>query len=185
MNTAVIVYNLRRFIFISLSMSLLFLLTACPGEEDCFDLGSTTRVNDLILLTPKQTEYSQGDEVTLSLSIPATNSYFGNEINLFQETGDDSALLILGFNQLFLDNHLSFINGDEGNSESNNWYIAYYNQDSQKYELEIEISLDRVGQYSFYSDSFIDFDGGGCNKFSINTNVLWEGVDLIEFTVVE
>lgn len=185
MDTSVIYLLLKKIYFYSFLILLLLLCTACPGEEDCFDLGTTSRVNDLILLTPKQTEYSQGDEVTLSLSIPANNSYFGNEINLFHETGDNSALLALGFNQLFIGNQLNILIGTDGNSENMNWYYAVYNENNETYELEIEIYLNRVGEYSFLTDDSLVFDGGQCNIFRLDTNVLWEDIGIIEFTVVE
>lgn len=185
MDTGAILYNLRKFSFLTVFTLLIFFFTGCPSEEDCFDLGSTARVNDLIHILPEQTEYNQGDLVTLSLIIPATNSYFGNELDLFQETGDDSALLSLGFNQLFLDNNLNFLRGNNGNSENNNWYIANYNEDNEMYELEIEISLDRVGHYSFVDDGSIIIDGGHCNRFRIDTNAQWDGVGVVEFIVSE
>lgn len=179
----IVVHNLKKVINISLLFCLFLLLTACPGEEDCFDMGSTTRVDDLIKLLPEQTEYNQGDAVTLSLTIPATNSYFDSERNIFQETGDNSALLALGFNQLFIDNQLSFLKGSEGDSENNNWYYVIYNENNGMYELEIEINLNRVGEYSFITDDSIVFDGGECNRFRLDTNVLWQGDAIIEFTV--
>lgn len=85
---------------------MVFFFTGCLREEDCFDIGSTTKVDDLINLLPDQREYEQRHIVTLSLTLPASNSCFRNERNLFQKTGDNPALLVLGFNQLFLDNLL-------------------------------------------------------------------------------
>lgn len=175
----IVVYNLKNVINISLVVCLFFLLTACPGEEDCFDMGSTTRVNDLIQLTPEQTEYNQGDLVTLNLTIPATNSYFGNELNLFQETGDDLARLRLGSFDLFTDNELNFIIG----SQADYRFYMPYNSDNDTYELTLEITLNKVGYYSFVTDETIEIIGNGCDRYIIDTNILWQGDAIIEFTV--
>jgi hypothetical protein len=163
------------------ALILMLILTSCPGVEDCNDLNSITRVDDLILLTPEQSTYSQGDVVTLSLTIPATNTYFGNERNLFLETGDDFARLALTFNQLFIDNQIDIIKGNQANS-INRFYMPY-NPENDSYELEVKITLNRVGNYSFVTDDTIEIIGNGCNRFIIDTNVLWSGDAIIEFTV--
>ncbi len=175
----IVVYNLKKVINIGLVVCLFLLLTACPGEEDCFDMGSTIRVNDLIQLTPEQTEYNQGDVVTLSLTIPATNSYFGNELNLFQETADDLARLRLGSFDLFTDNELNFIIG----SQADNRFYMPYNSDNDTYKLILEITLNKVGNYSFVTDETIEIIGNGCDKYIIDTNIVWQGDAIIEFTV--
>jgi len=177
----IVVYNLKKVINISLAFCLFLLLTACPGEEDCFDMGSTTRIDDLIKLLPEQTEYNQGDVVTLSLTIPATNSYFGNELNLFQETGDELARLNLGFNYLFIDNEVNSIIGNE--AEFINRYYMPYNSENDTYELILEITLNKVGNYSFVTDDSIEFIGNGCDRYIIDTNILWQGDAIIEFIV--
>ncbi|MEM9680632.1 MAG: hypothetical protein AAF901_09935 [Bacteroidota bacterium] len=161
------------------------LVTSCPGEEDCFDIANIARVDDLITLLPEQTEYNQGDVVILKLEIPATNSYFGDEINLYQETEDNSAFLALSFNQLFTENQLNFIRGISANSNSNNWFNVIYNENNDMYELEIEITLNKSGAYSMITSDFIEFDGGDCNRYRLDTNVLWQGDAVVGFTVIE
>jgi hypothetical protein len=175
----IVVYNLKKVINISLLFCLFLLLTACPSEVDCFDMGSTTRVDDLIKLLPEQIEYNQGDVVTLSFTLPATNSYFGNELNLFQETGDDIARLRLGSFDLFTDNDLNFISG----SQSENRFYIPYNSEDDTYDLILEITLNKVGNYSFVTDETIEIVGNGCDRYIIDTNVLWQGDAIIEFTV--
>ena len=63
-------------------------LTGCPGEEECFAPAAITQVDDLILISPFQQIYNQGDVITFSVTIPATNNYFndGTEINLLEAT---------------------------------------------------------------------------------------------------
>lgn len=184
MDTIVFYNNLKKFSNTSLVMCLFLLLTACPGEEDCFDMGSSNYVPNLISLTPEQSEYSQGDLVTLSLVIPATNTYFGNELNLFQKTGDSSALLALGFNDLFIENVLNIIIGSQANF--NNQFYMPYNPDNDTYELNIEVTLNKVGDYSFVTSDRIEFIGNGCDRFVLDTNVQWNFINgKIEFTVIE
>jgi hypothetical protein len=181
MDTGAILYNLRKFTFLIVITLLIFLITGCPGEEDCFDLGSTTRENDLINLLPEQTEYNQGDLVILSLNLPSTNSYFGNELDLFQETGDDLARLRLGSFDLFTDNEVDFITG----SQADNRFFMPYNYDNNTYELKIEIILNKAGNYSFVTDETIEIIGNGCDRYIIDTNISWQGDAVIEFSVNE
>ena len=174
-------YSLNRAIRIIIGLTVLLTLTSCPDVEDCKKVNSITRVDDLILLTPEQSTYSQGDVVILSLTIPATNTYFGNERNLFLETGDDFARLALTFNQLFIDNSINIVKGSQG--QFANWFNMPYNPENDSYELEVIITLNRVGSYSFVTDDSIEIIGNGCNRYRIDTNVLWSGDAIIEFTV--
>ncbi|MEM9680633.1 MAG: hypothetical protein AAF901_09940, partial [Bacteroidota bacterium] len=67
----------------------------------------------------------------------------------------------------------------------NRFYMPY-NNETNSYELEIEITLERLGSYSFFSSDSIEFIGGGCNRFVLDTNVQWNYTNgKIEFTVVE
>lgn len=167
---------------------LMTILTGCPGESnDCNDLdGGITRVNNLLLLTPLQTTYNQGDIVTLKIEIPSTNTYFGNEVNLFGTTNDYSGLLTLGFNQLFIDNQLTFVKGSQSNHA--NWFEMPYDPSNTMYEFEVKVKLNRTGQYSFFSDGNVQFQGSdNCNRYRLDTNVLGFDPnflqDKIEFTV--
>ena len=162
--------------------SILILLFACPSSDDnCDDYGSTTRVDDLITLTPIQETYNQGDEVILKATFPATNSYFGREINLLSSTNDYSARLTLGFDQLFIGNNLDFIKGSQ--SEFPNWFNILYNSDTQNYEFELKIILNRLGKYTFVTTDTIEINGDNCNRYRIDTNVIWNGMARIEFIV--
>lgn len=182
MDTIVVFFKPKRYLRYVLLFSSLFLLTACPSDDDCFDMASTTRVNDLISLLPEKEQYNIGDTLTLRVNISATNAFFGNEVNLYQQTGDNHARLTMS-SELFESNVLVFRAGKQG--EFNNWFDLHYNTDSKNYELEIEITLNRSGQYSFTSDDSIEFDGGGCNRFRLDSNILWSEYGIIEFTVIE
>ncbi len=56
------------------------------GEEDCDDIGRTAVVENLITITPLKPIYQQGEEIIYSLVIPSQNNYFGNPVDIFQQT---------------------------------------------------------------------------------------------------
>lgn len=163
---------------------LLATLTGCPGgEEDCFDIGSTTRVDNLIKIEPLQTTYNQGDVITFKTEVQAFNNYFGEPINLFEKTNDFEALLVLGFDQLFADNELTYIKGTQSNFS--NWFNVPYNLETGNYELEIQVMLNKIGYYSFSTNDSFQFQGSTeCNRYFIDTNVEgWNSDGKIEFNV--
>ena len=165
----------------------MLLLFTCPNNDnDCFDLGSIAGVNDLITLLPKQDIYNQGDQVTLKLEIPAINSYFGQEVNLITKTNDISALVVLAFNQLFIGNDLAFVSGSIGDSPKINWFNAPYNIATGNYELEVIVTLNTLGDYSFQTDDSVQFNGQDeCNRYRLDTNVLWSVLGTVSFSVIE
>lgn len=161
---------------------LLATLTGCPGEEDCFDMGSTAKVDNLITISPLQTTYNQGDTITFKTTIPAQNNYFGEPLNLFEKTNDFEPKLTTS-SDLFFNNQLNFIKGRQGNEI--NWFNILYNPNDGKYELEIKITLNKVGNYSFITNDSFEFQGSTkCNRYRLDTNI--EGSNSegkIEFTV--
>lgn len=164
---------------------LLTTLTGCPGgDEDCFDYGATARVDDLITLLPLQTIYNQGDIVTLKVTVPATNTYFGQQLNLLEETNDFEARVQTSYSNLFIGNQLEFINGNQ--SSQTNWFNAIYNSNNQTYELQIKITFNKVGNYTLNTNDYILFQGNQkCNRYRLDTNILHNepGPGVIEFTV--
>ena len=159
-------------------------LTGCPGDEDCNDLGSSTRVNDLIILTPLQNNYNQGDVITLKIVIPPNNTFFGEPLNLFEKTNNNyEAYIETSYSWLFTGNILTFINGSQG-SETNN-FIAIYNNLNECYEFEVDIKLNKTGNYTIVTDDSIIFQGNSsCNRYFLNSNILGaNSEDVIQFTV--
>lgn len=159
-------------------------LAGCPGDENCNDFGSSARVNDLITLTPLQNNYNQGDIITLKIVIPANNTFFGEPLNLFEKTNNNyEAYIETSYSWLFTGNILTFINGRQG-SETNN-FIAIYNNLNESYEFEVDIKLNKTGNYTIVTDDSIIFKGNSsCNRYFLNSNILdadSEGV--IQFTV--
>ena len=163
---------------------ILLTLTACPDEEPCTEGAAFARKIDLIQIIPLQTIYNEGDIITLKTRIPAQNNFFGNQvINLFEQTNDYSARLVLSSDKLFTGNQLTFIKGFQG--ENSNWMEVEYNSTTNFYELEIKIKLNKIGNYSIVSIDRYEFQGDDkCNIYTLGSNI--EGVNSdsnIVFTV--
>jgi len=162
---------------------LLTTLTGCPGDEDCFDIGSTSRVDDLISLTPLQTNYNHGDIITFKITVPNTNHFFGEQINLFEKTNDYEAFLLTSYSNLFKDNQLTFIFGNQGTEP--NWFNVPLNFETNNYVLEVKIKLNKTGTYTIHTDDYILFQGSSeCNRYLLDTNIAGRDSEgKIEFTV--
>jgi hypothetical protein len=164
---------------------LLATLTGCPGgEEECFDMGSTARVDDLIKIFPLQTTYNQGDVITIKSEIPAQNEYFGEPLNLFLKTNDYSARLVNTSVYLFTDNEVTYLKGSI-EAYDGGWSNVVYNPETDYYELEIRIKLNKTGNYSFSTGDSFEFQGSTkCNRYRLDTNIEgWNSEGRIEFTV--
>ncbi len=161
---------------------LLTTLTGCPGDEDCFDYGSTARANDLVSITPFQTMYNVGDVITYKINIPATNNYFGEQLNVFEKTNDLNARIYIN-PIIFLDNEITYLKGSI-EAYGGGWSNVLYNGNGN-YELEIKIKLLKSGLYLFNSGEYLEFQGSTkCNRYRLDTNI--EGCNSegkIEFTV--
>ncbi len=163
-------------------LATVILLYGCPGNDDCDDFGSTAEVYDLVKLGPLQNQIRQGSIITLSLEFPSTNSYFGSTLNLFEQTGDNTALLIFTGPDLFIGNEVTFIKGFLDSNVS--LFGVVYNSMTQNYELEIEIKLNKLGIYELDAIHFIEISGRNCNRFGINTSTEGTLIEDISFEVV-
>ncbi|WP_396192022.1 hypothetical protein [Flavobacterium sp.] len=164
---------------------LLTTLTGCSGgDEDCIDYGAIARVDDLLTLLPLQSVFNQGDVVTFKISIPATNNFFGEQINLLENTNDFEARLQTTYSNLFSGNNLLFVSGSQ--AEYSNWFNVTYNSINEVYELEIKMTLNKTGSYKIITNDYILFQGDSkCNRYRLDTNILHNepGPGIIEFTV--
>lgn len=151
------------------------------GEPDTTVITATTL--ELIKINPVQQVYNQGDFITLKLDLPSTNNYFdGSSVNLLQSTNDYDAQLALLFSQLFVDNELTVLKGNQG--EFSNWFYAIYNPNNGNYELEVKIKLNRTGNYSFVNGGNIVLKKSKYFIYYMNTNIEWtNNADQINFTV--
>lgn len=159
-------------------------LTCCRGDWDCNYYTLATEEENLLSLTPIQSNYNQGDVVTLKGIIPSVNNYFvGQEVNLFGQTNDYSALLILQFNELFIGNELTFISGSQG--EHKNWFEVPYNPNTGNYEFEVKVKLNKAGHYFLSNSGEVYFQESNveCIGYVINTTVSWIPNSPIEFDV--
>jgi hypothetical protein len=173
-----------KFLKITGLFLLMTTLTGCPGgDDDCFDYGATVRVDNLLKLSPLQATYNQGQIVTFKILIPATNTYFGEELNLFEKTNDYEAFLLTSYSALFTGNELTFIKGSQGSEI--NWFNVPYNNITNMYEFEVNIKLNRIGSYVLYTNDYLTFQGSTkCNRYRLDTNIEgWNSEGKIEFNV--
>ncbi|VVV01856.1 hypothetical protein FVB9532_03150 [Mesonia oceanica] len=165
-------------------VSLCFLCMACPGEENCDDRGASALVDGLISLSPEQEVYEVGDELTLSLNLPSSNTYLGDEVDFYMETQDKSPLLVFHFEELFSENEVLINKGKKG--DSSNRYYMVYNQEIGIYELIINITLEKNRSYAFLADASIYVIGReDCNRYRLDTSIVWQGIPWVEFRVEE
>lgn len=152
------------------------------GEPDTGTI--TTTKLELIKISPVQQVYNQGDFITLKLDLPSINNYFdGPSVNLLQSTNDYDAQLALLFSQLFVDNEVTVLKGNQG--EFSNWFYAIYNPNNGNYELEVKIKLNRTGNYSFVNGGNIVVKKSKYFIYYMNTNIEWtNNSDQINFTVI-
>lgn len=159
-------------------------LTGCPGgDEDCFDYGATARVDNLVIITPFQPTYNVGDIITYKVTIPSSNMFFGESVNLFEKTKDNNARIHIN-PIIFNGNEITYTKGSI-EAYDGGWSNVSYNNENDNYELEINIKLLRSGLYSFFSGEYLEFQGATkCNRYRLDTNI--EGGNSegkIEFTV--
>ena len=173
---------LKKIAYILL-LSPILMATTCEDNECGFVESPDNDIVNLIALIPLGAEYDQGDKLTLRVNVPATNSYFGEEINLHDATGDKSAKITLFSNNIFKDNKLNFIKGSQGREA--NWFYLPYNKKTNRYELEVEITLNRLGLYSHYNGGEIDFGATNCPDYRLKTNIVELDDIVLEFSVLK
>jgi len=149
-------------------------------DDECFSEQASF---DVIQLSPLQETYTKGDELTLTIDIPASNDFFGSQKNIFEESGDNSALVVLADDDIFLENTLNFISGSQGRFP--NWFVLPYNAENGTYELEVTVILDRIGQYSHFTGGTIEFGQSRCPDFDLESRFISIEEQTIEFTVSE
>lgn len=130
--------------------------------------------------------YEPESVLTLKIDLPASNTLFGDQVNLFEETSDNSALIVLSDDELFVDNTLTFIKGSQGKYA--NWFVMSYNSQTGMHELDVQITLDRPGAYSHEKSGIIYLgppDPTACVDFRLNTQFMNIVGQFIEFIVTE
>ncbi|MFP8487986.1 hypothetical protein ACKGJO_02715 [Gracilimonas sp. Q87] len=175
-----------KIILITLTLITTIIMTTC--EEDCVTFQNIGEENiaDIMSLIPLQGSYQQGTKLTVAINLPASNSYFSDPVNLLDATGDETALVVLDGDDLFVENSLTFIKGNQG--EYSHWFILPYNSQTGMYELEVQITLDKLGTYSKskYGKIYLGpSDPTACAAYLLNTQFMNIDGQYIEFTVTK
>lgn len=173
-------------LFIIIFLLPTIIMTTC--REDCVSVENLGEENiaNIMSLTPLQASYQQGTQFTVAINLPASNNFFNEPINLFDATEDESALIVLDDDNLFANNSLTFVKGSQG--EFPNWFFLPYNPQTGMYELEIQITLDNLGDYSqrkFGKIYLGPSNPNACTAYRINTQFMNIEGQFVEFTVTE
>ena len=175
---------MRILLLLFIAGRLLFMTQCDKGEcigQSILDFNDIPRIASL---TPLDTIFTQGSIINFSVTVPSTNTYFGDPVNMLEESGDSLASLVL-YNDYFEGNTYNFIKGSQQEGPFSEVFFMPYNADTQNYEFEMEITLDQVGDYSIPSQADIEIGLGDCPDFFVTT--FFEGVEgnVIDFRVVE
>lgn len=175
-----------RTLSILLLLSPLLLATQCFDDE-CFtaeNLESEEAYVKNMIISPLESQYQIGDKISFTVNVPAYSDFVGSQINMFEESGDQTALLVHD-DELFNGNRIRFEKGSQGRYP--NWFMMPFNFDTNRYELELTVMLDRAGEYSIPNYGFIEIGDSGCPDYRIN--VLFEHTvtydEFTDFTVAE
>lgn len=162
--------------------ALILLLNSCgPSQKDC-DV-SPASIENLITITPIQSQFRVNDTLTIACTIPAQNTYFSDfNLNIFRETGDTRAVWIMVNNsQLLRNQELITRKGffDAG------FFIMVYSEICDCYEFEADLILSEIATYNVSTSNSIDFRDAGCDGYVINSSFPWiNSPNLLEFEVV-
>lgn len=160
----------------------------CPDQECALiENWEQNSFVSLVNITPLQTSYNAGDIITLTASFPSRNEFFGESVNLLEETGDDTGLLQLisveGKGDLFQENEIMIKKGSQGKFSS--WFEMPFNSETGNYELDVQITLNRTGSYTMVTDGYVDLGSMDCPDYRLN--FLYAGIEgqFLEFSVGE
>lgn len=147
------------------------------GDDDrnsnaCLDnsLNGFTNQAQLFLIEPERNIHFSFVTLTASISIPNTNTFFGDEINL-KQASSITEIKLEGFNHkdITLGNETTLLKGrleDDGSA------FLTYSEETDSYELSFEIFLERLGEYFIRNndDLSLTFDTIENCAFNINTS---------------
>lgn len=171
---------MKKFISKTVICGFCFGLMSCgPSLKDCDVLSGFEE--GLVVVTPIQPIFRQGDTLTISCNIPAQNGYFLRNRNIFDEIGDAQATWtfvngreIIRNQQLIV--RKGFLDGP--------FFIAVYDAACDCYEFEADLVLSEVGSYNTSTVNTFDFLNN-CDGFSLETTFPWVNQpNLLEFEVV-
>jgi len=154
----------------------------CSGSDDdyvppCYKIiEGNKNAMDLVTVAPIQNIFEKGDTITYEISVPSTNTYFGEEIDLLERTNDHNPILNASTGYiLFEDNESIYIKGSL-NSLHYSQFNLEYNSINNIYELEVQVVLLRTGLYQLPTYHSVTFSKGECqDHYIIQTNTKgWE-----------
>ncbi|MEM9361202.1 MAG: hypothetical protein AAGA43_01150 [Bacteroidota bacterium] len=164
-------------------LSLILPFMAIDCEDDCVVEENWEEENVTMLMELSQLEdtYSQGDILTLTAQVPSENTFFDRTVDLNLESGDNTALLMLLSDNIFIENNLDFKKGQQG--QFANWFLLPFNPTTGMYELEVDVELQRIGAYSHFNSGTFEFGSSDCPDFILNSRFAGVEDQFIEFTV--
>lgn len=160
---------------------MILLLNSCgPDKGDC-DVTPAI-VDNLVSLTPIQSQFRVGDTLTISCAIPNQNNFFINNINILMATGNNRMIYtlvegseLIGVQQLILRK------GDLDGS----FFVAVYNSECDCYEFEADLILSEIKSYSIFLGNDFDIRDSSCDGFTIDSSFPWiNQPNLLEFDVI-
>ncbi len=163
-------------------MGLLLLLTACPSETSFCETPLIERLDDIVI-TPDKRIFASGDTIKITVSIPSkiSDNQEAYDINASLEV--NQSFRFTNISELLTGNTYMVTKGQLVNSQ----IILSYFQNTDSYEFECEITLNRLGDYMQFGDletiGFIK-DKDNCEFLQIQTTIKGINEDgFYEFTV--
>jgi len=124
-------------------VGLLLLLTACPSESFC-DLETPLIVRpDEVIITPEKRMFNTGESLKITISIPSKINDGENMYDINESLGVSSSNRSLNISEFLNENTFVVNKGQLDNFQ----IILDYFQDTDSYEFECEIILERKGNY--------------------------------------
>lgn len=167
--------------FYLISWPLVLLLNSCGPEKGDCDVV-TAIVDNLVSLTPIQSQFSVGDTLTISCAIPNQNNFFISNTNILMATGNNRMIYTLvEQSELIGNQQLILRKGDLDGP----YYVAVYNAACDCYEFEAALILSEIKSYSIFLGNDFDIRDSSCDGFTIDSSFPWVNrPNLLEFEVV-
>ncbi len=166
------------------ALAMLLMSFQCEEDEVLCDVAEASLFNEagIISLTPLQETYNAGDELIIEVTLPSSNTFFGAEEDIFDTSQDQTATLSFSSLDILSENTIEFIRGSQG--QNLNTLILNYNQDTDAYELEATITLNRLGAYSQNKQGVIDIgESIDCIDYQLFSDIVGIDGSTLEFTV--
>lgn len=149
-----------------ISFVLALMLTGCHSPCEKIYYGGDAP--GLLQFSPLQSVYNQGDVVVVRCSLPSVSNYFySGELNVYDVTKLNNIKSYIIFEEFFQGNQCTFTKGGfvDGNFS---WINLPYNVDTDSYDMEVTVKLNRQGSYDFYPYmKLTDFNDNTCRGIDL------------------